>query len=273
MGFLKFILKYHLLLLFILFETISLILVIESNDRKKALFVHSANSVTGTLDEWVSRQTAYFHLKEENERLKQENLLLRKYLPIYYKSNTNTYSVLDTTYLHQYLFHSARVIKNSTHLRSNYLVINKGTNQGIEKDMAVIGPEGIVGLIIKTNRHYSLAISLLNTQFSVSAKLSDNNYFGTLSWPGNDYKYALLSDIPNHININKGDTVSTTGYSAFFPPDTPIGTVETYELQEGQNFYAIKVRLATDFKQTSFVYLVKNRLRAESEELIKEEEN
>ena len=83
--------------------------------------------------------------------------------------------------------------------------------------MAVISGNGVAGVIVGCSENYSVAMSLLNLDFKLSARIKSNGYFGSLSWDGRDYRYAVLSEIPQHVIVNVGDTIETTGYSAIFP--------------------------------------------------------
>ena len=112
-------------------------------------------------------------------------------------------------------------------------------------------------------------MSLLNLDFKVSARLKSNGYFGSLSWDGKEYKYAVLSEIPQHVTFGIGDTVETTGYSAIFPEGIVIGTVNGFE-KSGGDFYKIKVLLQTDFKKLHFVSVIGNIKKKEQLELEKQ---
>jgi rod shape-determining protein MreC len=111
-------------------------------------------------------------------------------------------------------------------------------------------------------------MSVLNLDFKLSARIRSNGYFGSLSWDGRDYKYAVLSEIPQHVSVVVGDTIETTGYSAIFPEGEIVGTVSDYE-KFGGDFYKITILLATDFKRLHFVDVVGNMKKTEQFELEK----
>ena len=87
-----------------------------------------------------------------------------------------------------------------------------------------------------------------------------------MSWPGSDYREAILEEIPFHVEIFPGDTIVTSGYSAIFPEGIPVGTVLDYESLEG-NFYTITVGISVDYKSLSHVNVIHNLLREEQLEL------
>jgi rod shape-determining protein MreC len=108
---------------------------------------------------------------------------------------------------------------------------------------------------------------LINTRMYVSASIKNNGTFGTIKWPGEDPDYIDLLYIPRHIELEKGDTIVTSGYNAIFPDNIMIGTVSGYELEENSPFYDIQVKLTNDFSKLSNVYVIENPIKEEKEML------
>lgn len=104
---------------------------------------------------------------------------------------------------------------------------------------------------------------LIHVQSSVSAAISNSDYFGQLEWRGQDIRYAQLEGIPQHINVQKGAAVITSGYSTIFPRGEIIGEVDEVELPKGSNFYDIKVKLNVNFASLRQVYWIENKDREE----------
>jgi rod shape-determining protein MreC len=161
------------------------------------------------------------------------------------------------------------VINNSVNKPLNYITINRGAKHGIKPDQGIITHSGIVGVTLKVSDSYSLAMSVLNSRWSVSAKIRKNGYFGSLVWEGGDYRRASLKEIPVHVNIAKGDTVVTSGFSTIFPEGIPIGTIQDFYRGDGDNYYTIILALGTDFKSLSYVEIIENSSRDEIWELEK----
>lgn len=125
----------------------------------------------------------------------------------------------------------------------------------------------VVGLVTNVSDNYSTAISVLNSKWKLSAKIKSNDYFGSLSWNGRDYRTVQLNEIPYHVMVNKGDTVVTTGFSSGFPEGIMIGTIADYSIGSGSNFYKIEVTLAADFRSLVEVAAVENKHRSEIKQL------
>src|SRR5690606_20840103 len=128
-------------------------------------------------------------------------------------------SVLDSLGETQYTYTVARVISNSVHQKNNYLTINRGLEEGIEKGAGVISSHGIVGIVLNVSKHFATIQSLLHADTRVSASLANSNAFGSLVWGTENYdsQKVLLKDIPNHVKVKSGELVITSGYS-LFPP-------------------------------------------------------
>ena len=206
-------------------------------------------------------------LAAQNQSLMEENMKLRQHI-----SEIKGEALADTMSANGFLsdtsFHYdwAKVIKNSSNTPHNYIIINKGKNQGITEDMGVITPKGVVGIIRAVGNNHAYILSFLNRKQQISAKLGDNNTFGPLSWDGNSVEYATLNEIPQHVTVAAGDTIYTSGYSSFFPPNIPIGTAESSRIVNGMH-RSVKVKLLQDFRLLDYVIVVKNNHFKEIEEL------
>jgi rod shape-determining protein MreC len=146
-------------------------------------------------------------------------------------------------------------------------MLNKGAAEGISRDMAVISPKGVVGIVRDVSANFCSVISVLHKDSKISAKIKKNNYVGTLVWKGMDYRTAHLQDIPTHVKLSLGDTVITSGYSHIFPEGVMIGTIKNFNILEGENFYTIKLTFSEDYNSLDHVYIINNLMKNEQEEL------
>ena len=163
----------------------------------------------------------------------------------------------------KYEFLMAQVINNKISHYENYITLNRGEQDGIKPLMGVVDHNGIVGIVSVVGPKYSVVISLLNTKLRLSAKLKNNEYFGSLVWKGDDYRFAVLEELPLHVNFEVGDTVVTSGYSAAFPPGLIVGTVEGVAPNKNDNFHALTIRLATEFARLNDVQVIINNEQEE----------
>lgn len=263
-----FIWKHYFFFLFLLLEVGCIYLVVQNNYYQKASFVNSSNSISANILQTSTNVEQYFLLKDANEKLAKENADLRSHILTSFDISVNrNYTVNDTVYHQKYSYTSAKVVNVSTNMRNNYLTLNKGEKDGIQNDMAVITSTGIVGQVKDVSENFCTVMSVLHSKVTISSKIKKDGSYGPLTWDGVDFRYATLTDIPTHVRLVKGDTIVTTAFSRTFPENILIGTVESFERPTGKYFYTIKVKLSTDFKKLTYVYIVKNIHKAEQEEL------
>lgn len=244
-------------------------MVVTKNNYPNTRFVNGMRGLTNHMNQVINNTQTYFNLREINETLAAENNALRNSLEQSgTKKDTLFFSVTDTIYRQQYQYTAAEVINNSVNKQKNFFTINKGSRQGMKVDMAITSGDGVAGVIVGCSDNYSLVRSLLNIDFRLSARIRSNGYFGSLNWDGRDYSHAILSEIPQHVLVNEGDTIETTGYSAIFPEGIVVGNVSDFE-KTGGDFYKIRVTLNTDFKKLHFVNVIGNMKKTEQEQLEK----
>jgi rod shape-determining protein MreC len=264
---LRFLLKYHFVLLFVLFEALAMTLLVQNNNYQNTSFVRFTRNIKGRFYNQTHRIEQYLNLREKNKKLRSENVYLRNYIAKNLDREIDTFQKrIDTSSNQQFLYIPATVINNTVSRQHNYITLDKGEFDNVEPEMGVISNDGIVGVVRGVSEHFSTVISLLNSELNISAQLKRSGYYGSLTWTGRDYQYATLRDIPLHVQINKGDTITTSGYSAIFPEGILIGFVEDYQ-EKGGRFYEVEVKLSTDFKKLNNVYIVKNFLKEEQKEL------
>jgi rod shape-determining protein MreC len=267
---LVFIIRYHFLLLFLLLEFFSITLLINSTYYQSSAILKAGSRVTGRFYTSISNTTEYLKLRTTNEHLAQENALLRQMKGVsFLRNDTASFWVNDTLYKQQYKYIVSRVVLNTVGKRNNYIMLDKGSRSGIQKDMAVITSKGIVGTVVNVSENFCWVMSLLNKHTRISGRISKNNQMGTIVWNGVDHLYGTLTDIPAHVKIAKGDTIVSSGYSYIFPAGLMIGTITDYRVEQGEHFYTIPFRFSVDFNALQYVYVVKNLMKDEQESLEK----
>jgi rod shape-determining protein MreC len=264
---LNFLLRYNNLIVFLFLESIAISLLVSKNEYHNTRIVKTMQGVTRGVQEKINNGRAYLHLRDLNYGLAAENARLREALERYtVKPGTSFTSVSDTIFKQQYKFTPAEVINNSVNRQKNYFTLDKGKLQGISADMAVVSGNSVAGVVVGCSNNFSVAISLLNIDFRVSARIKSNGYFGSLTWNGHNHRYAVLNEIPQNVSINVGDTIETTGFSAIFPEGMQIGTVKDFR-RSGSDFYRITVELTTDFKKIHYVDIIGNLKKQERTEI------
>jgi len=275
---LNFLIKYNYWFLFVLLEVTSFALLFRFNHYQGSTFFTSSNVVAGDIYKLRGSVTSYFYLKSANEDLLDRNMLLeqqisnlRKELQERGVDSLEVDSLKDTP-LKGINFIKANVIDNSLTKVDNYVTLDKGSDDGIRRDMGVVDRNGVVGIVYMTSRKYSLVISLLHSKSNISCKLLRSGYFGPLKWEAGDSRYAFLNDLPRHAKFSLGDTLVTSGYSEIFPSGIMVGTVDHIGNSKDGLSYQLKIRLATDFGKLSSVRVIPMSFKKEHM-LLKQIEN
>lgn len=269
----SFLIRNYFFFLFFILEIIAFVLIAKNSYYQSSKILNISNQIVGNIYNTYNNIFDYFYLKENNRLLAEENARLHSMIEnSYVKFTSKEIRVNDTIYKQQYNYIDAKIISNSTGKRNNYIYLNKGYNQGIRNNMAVICPSGIVGIVNNVTANFCSVISILHSEMKISAKIKKNNSTGSVTWEGGNYKTGLLSDIPSHIKIRTGDTVITSGYSLDFPEGIPIGKITSYKLNTGDNFYKINIQFTTDFNKLDYVYVIKNLFK-EEQLILKESQN
>ena len=183
-------------------------------------FFENVKDLQNTYDEnkeLTSRLDELAQLKAEVQTLTEENKELRDILDK--KDSLSDYKPIQAT-----------VIGRNPDRWDELLIINKGSTDGIERDMAVITSTGLIGKV-KNSRQFTSTIQLLSSTDAtnrVSAEIvgGQTNIYGQIEGFDARKEMLLLKKIPYEAKIEKGQIVQTSGMGGVFPSRLIIGTVE-----------------------------------------------
>lgn len=260
--------KYYVVLLFVLLELIGFLMLVRFNTFHQIAYLSWVNEVTGGVYKRVSNLTQHLSLVEKNNELQTENAFLRQQLISSYLHTSNNFNpYIDTTYHQNYFFRTGKVIDNKLSGTQNYLMIDKGLSAGIRKQMGVIDAKGVIGVVTDVSKHYAVVMSTLNTDFTLGVRLRGQEYFGILSWDGQDTRIAKLKNIQQFVNVSKGDTIETIGASGIFPEGVMVGLVQHIQPEDETNNWDISVMLSSNLQQAKYVYVLENVFQSEIDSL------
>ncbi len=272
-----FIRRFFNLILFLLLEILCIILIGNTNTVQGNDIVSSANTIAGIVYKKHSDVLYYFGLRNMNDSLLYENARLRNQLEkykytdllkdsiVHLQIGNNDTSKIHTTKYYDFIYRTARVINNSTNATDNYITINRGSKDGISKNMAVISSTGIVGRVEHVSAHYASIFSVLSSKHKVSAKLK-NGTNGFVIWDEKDPDILTMIDVPQQINVKQGDSIYTN-FSQYYPPDILIGVVQKVEMIKKNALQQIYLKSSTDFHNLQYVYVIENTMASEKKQL------
>jgi rod shape-determining protein MreC len=269
-----FIRRYFNFLVFLVLQIFSIVLLVKYNPTHEATYAGVANDFTGRINDQYNKVQYYFHLKETNRQLSEENARLRNLLGVNFEGPDSTRTAVVDSLVRdtlgrprKFLWLPAKVVSNNISSQMNYITLHRGALQGIKRDMAVVGPTGLVGTVVEVSDNYSLVMSLLHRNSKVSSMLKKGNIAGSVDWDGHDPRYLTLRNIPKSTQVAKGDSVLTSTYSANFPSDIMVGTVDQITADPSSNFFTIRLKTATNFFSIQYVNVVENVQWAEQRKL------
>jgi rod shape-determining protein MreC len=281
-----FIRRYITFFTFLILQVVSLWFLVSYNHFHRAKFLGLANEVTGRINSQYNKVEDYFNLKEENRRVHRLNDSLLNLLPQnFIRRDSSTQFVKDSVpydtagHIRRYYLRAATVVYNTVNAQKNYIQIDRGANQGIKDNMAVVSSDGcVVGVVVNVSANYSQVMSLLHVQSKLDVSLKKTGDFGTIEWDGKDPGILILKRMPKTVNLNKGDTIITSGNNIItFPKGFIVGTVSEINLDNTTGMYLLKVRTAANFYNLQQVHVIENidygeqtRLNAETKKKIEE---
>ena len=272
---LEFLAKYNHWFVFLILEVVSMVLLFQYNSYQGSAWFSSANAVTGKLYEWDANVETFFSLTKVNQELTQRNAYLEQEVQklsdslVSVTKDSSIYHRDQFALLRNYRLIPAKVVANSVDKPGNLMTIDKGSADGIHKDMGVISGTGVVGIVYLVAEHYAIVIPVLNTKSNISCMIQNRGYFGYLRWKGGVSDLAYLEEVPRHAHFKLGDYVVTSGYSAVFPPGVRVGRIlHVFNSADGLS-YRVQLRLTTDFARLRDVCVIDDAAMKERLEIMR----
>lgn len=249
--------------IFILLEIAAINMLKSSSALQNVWINRASHRVMGAFWQRGEHIRGYFSLEKQNAILARENAELSDELRAYREAEAA--GIVDKQakkFGDNYSYLPASIVKMSRNQQHNYIIIDKGSLDGVEPQTGIITNQGVVGIIDAVDRHYSYGLTLMNANVSVSARLGRSGVVAPLVWDGIRSNGAVMKEVPLHASVEPGDTVWTSGFSSIFPPDVPLGvTVNTKTVSGSTN--NIVVELFQDFSSLRYVTVVENLQKAE----------
>ena len=191
------------------------------------------------------------------DSIESENIELRRQIKALQEEIGIDYSLTDYEYL------NATVISRNVGYWYNKITIDKGSYNGVSKDMVVISSKGLIGRVISTSTFTSdvrlITTSDTNNKISVHISNGTFNLYGVIN--GYDYNDNVLEleGISNTKDVNVGDYVYTSGLGGVFPSGILIGSVTSITTDSYDLAKIIKVKPANDFNDINYVSVLKRK--------------
>ena len=174
-------------------------------------------ALTNENTELENKLVDYENIKQENERLKE------------------MFKYSETKDSYEYV--GVNVIGYSGGNFTDGYVIDKGTDDGITKEMVVITAKGLVGKVTRAEKDYSIVQSILNENIAVSGMVqSTRDSSGIIRGSSNNKNkeegLVQMYNLPMNSEVKKGDIILTSGLGMIYPKEIKIGKVVEVEVDK-----------------------------------------
>ncbi|UZJ38260.1 MULTISPECIES: rod shape-determining protein MreC [unclassified Prosthecochloris] len=259
----------YLLLLF--YCSIAGLLIRFEDDYSLKSLLSRGTELRATLSKGLNDVSLYVNLKKENEKLTLQNSALLADVIVKGNALRDTASInraayfMDDTPVHLV---PARVVERRFDTSENVLIINVGNKQGIEKDMAVLTPDGLVGRVVQVSRNYAKVMPVIHSEFSVSVVSDSSKTHGILRWNGEQEQIAQIHYVPLSSSMYNGEKIYTADFSTFALQGIPVGKV--IEVVPEKQFYRIDIELGVNFSTLTHVMVAEKTVDSEKVELMRD---
>jgi len=246
---------YVVLLIAVLF---SLLLILSNRSSQVESIKQRSLSIRGAVQQRFAVLNSYIALREENQKLRLQNTRLSLEncrMRTLGEENARLRNLLDYRTSNDFELIPASVIGAYSTLSMNYIILDKGEKDGVQKDMPIVLPEVLVGKIYRVSESKSMGHVMADKNFRVSARVMRSGVNGILKYQqaGN----YLLTEVPNRSDVVPGDSVFTSGFSYVFPEGLLLGTVKTVLNRERTIFMDVGIKPVVEFGKLKEVMILK----------------
>lgn len=271
-NFLAFIRRFQVLLFFALLQGIALTIYFTFSVFPRSQYLTTASSISGSVLSVRNNLTKHFSLDASNQKLQAENGQLRERLGESQLAIDQTWGLdsskakSDST-IQQFEYIGGMVINSTFNRVNNYFTLNIGKLQGVEAGMGVISDKGVVGVVHNSSEHFSVVKSCLTSDINMDIMIEYSGEPGFLKWNGKNARKGSMTGVSNDKEVKPWSKVVTRGGAKMFPRGIPVGKVAKTVVVEGQPLWDITILYTENFRSVQYVYVVKNILLTEQNEL------
>ena len=219
--------------------------------------------VKDKMKEHSEKQDLYEKYKELEKKVKETDLIQseKEELEREVENLKKTLELNQTLSESSYL--NATVVNRNLGYWYNTITIDKGSYNGVEKDMPVIVSEGLIGKVTKVT-NFNSTVKLItsddvNNKTSVKIKVGDKFVYGLLSGYDKQKRTFIVEGISDNTEIPKDSVVTTTGMGDAFPSGIVVGKVKRVTTDNFDLAKTVEVTSSVDYDDLSFVTILKRK--------------
>ena len=221
------------------------------------------NFVQDKIDEAIEKNNLYEKYKELKNKEEQVDSVIAQ--------NENLQNEVDklketlelNTILSDKVYLNATVVSRNIGYWYDEVTIDKGSKNGIEKGMAVVTTDGLIGQITRVS-NYSSTVKLLSNEnmsdkISVKIKVGDDYVYGLISMYDSKTNTYTVEGISENVDIEEGADVVTTGMGTIFPSGLMVGTAQKVTTDNFDLSKVVEVKASVDFDDLDYVTVLKRK--------------
>jgi rod shape-determining protein MreC len=226
----------------------------------------AVSNVFRPVTDFIQGVTRIGSLRAENQRLQEELVVISRQLQEVTKlraENEELSKLFGLTERLQIVTIGAEVIGESVSNFEYSVFINKGADDGLVPDMPVVGPEGLLGKVVRVSASSSSVLLIIDPDFSVGVRLAASGETGVLV---GRREHDLLFDLVDPgTTVRPGELVETSGLGGVFPAGIPVGVVSFADADEASLDKHVLVRPNVDFSALRLVAVVRAPVAGEGQ--------
>lgn len=263
----EFIKRIYVFVIFLFLESMALLHYATSTPYTEAKILARTTAAGAAISGAISDVGHFFSLPAQNRELTARIAELSAVLD----DMGQVAGVVVDSVDHHFKYHAARVVSMTTNRPQNHIVLDRGSLDGISKDMGVVTPRNeLVGYVVSCTEHYSIVQSMLNTQFNTGGCLVDNGNVCVIGWDGSSRYQVQAKDLSVYSEPQRGMAVEVR--SERLPEGVLIGTIDEFKLNNTQTAYSATITIAAKMGMLDNVLVVENTRSSELDELHKQVE-
>ena len=223
----------------------------------------AATTAFGSAREGWQNYFALQQIRRENEQLKAEVTKLRVSLEQERSTAQQTRTLqqlLDLRSATSFETVAAAVIGSGADPEFRTITIDKGTQDGLRADMAVMSPAGIVGRILMPTARAAKVQLIIDRDAAAGVMVERTRVAGVVTGVGNAEELGFraglidLNYVPSSADVKRGDRVVTSGIDGIYPKGLPVGEIQSAGREDGER--RIRVKPSVDFAALEAVLVV-----------------
>lgn len=219
-------------------------------------------TLTGTVASLHGKVQAITTMEAENKQLKKENAELRRAniaMAEFYAENKRLSKLLQyKEQVPEQKLLTAKVVGRNMGDLQDLVIIDRGAADGINKEMAVVTGDGLVGLVEEVYPDAAKVMLITSSRCKIGARIlrADSRAVGVISGRSVENMPLEMEHLPREADVIKGDVVVTSGFSGRHPSGLVIGTVRETSLEAAGLLLTADVDPSVDSSKVEEVFVV-----------------